>query len=145
MNLFKELIALETEGIVLSGNGSIATVEIQRVSACTGECKDCAGCETKKMQVSVYTELDVSAGDRVRIASEEKPILFGLFVLFILPLVVPVTVYLLAAKSGLGGWFAAGALALVLVLIWRLSKSRWYLKKTQPKIIEVISEKRGKV
>ena len=58
----------------------MAVVEIRRVSACSGNCKDCAGFDTKRMQASVYTELAVSAGDRVRIASEEKPVLFGLFV-----------------------------------------------------------------
>lgn len=132
---------LETEGVVLSKNGFEAIVEIQRVNACTGNCKDCAGCETKKMQVAVYTDLAVVSGDRVRIFSEEKPVLFGLFVVFIVPLILPVLAYLLTVKSGLGGCFAVGGLALSLVLIWRLNRSRWYFKKTQPRIIEVISKK----
>ncbi len=137
-------IILETEGFVISKNGDNAVVEIQRVSACTGDCKDCAGCETKKMQVTVHTDFDVLPGERVKISSEERSVLFGLFVVFIVPLLLPLMGYLLAANSGFGGWFAAAGLVVSLVLIRQLSRSRWYLKKTQPIIVKVISEKRGK-
>lgn len=137
-------IILETEGFVISSSGNSAVVEIQRVGACTGNCKDCAGCETPKMQVSVYSELNVQPGDRVLISAEEKPVLFGMFVLFILPLLLPMILYFSAAKSGFGGWFAGAGLLASLILIWWLSRSKWYLKKTRPTIIEVISEKRGK-
>ena len=129
---------LITEGLVLYRDNRSAVVEIQRASVCTGNCTDCAGCETQKMQVRVYTELEVSSGDRVRISSEGKPILFGFFVVFIMPLVLPLLTYGLTVKSGFGGWGALGGLLISLVLIWQLSRSSWYLKKARPKIIEVI-------
>ncbi len=131
---------METVGTILSIDGSLAVVDVKRISGCTGDCKDCAGCETKSVQVSAYTDLDVSIGDQVRIASDRNAVLFGLFVLFILPLFVPTVMYFLTAGSGMGGWFAGGALVLVLLFIWQLSRSPWYLKKTRPYIVEVLSE-----
>lgn len=127
----------------MSVNGTNAVVEIQRVSACTGDCKDCVGCETKKMQITAQTKIKVAVGDRVRIVSEGKSVLFGMFVLFILPLFLPTVSYLLSAKSGFGIWFALGTLVLVIILIWRLSRSSWYLKRTQPQIVEVMLNKKG--
>ena len=127
----------------MSVDGENAVVEIQRVSACTGDCKDCAGCETKKMQITAQAMLQVKVGDRVRVVSEGKSVLFGMFVLFILPLFLPAVSYLLTAKSGFGIWFALGTLILVIILIWLLSRSSWYLKRTYPQIVEVMLNKKG--
>ena len=141
----ERVIVLETEGIVIGKDGGAAIVEIQRVSACTGNCRDCAGCETKKMCVTALAETEVSVGDYVKVSTENRSVLFGMFVVFLLPLFLPVLAYAVTFKTGFGGWFALFAFALSLILIWLLSRSHWYLKITQPKIIEVISEKRGKV
>lgn len=127
----------------MSVDGENAVVEIQRVSACTGDCKDCAGCETKKMQITAQAMLQVKVGDRVRVVSEGKSVLFGMFVLFILPLFLPAVSYLLTAKSGFGIWFALGTLILAIILIWLLSRSSWYLKRTYPQIVEVMLNKKG--
>ena len=123
--------------------GSSVVVEIRRISACTGECKDCAGCETTKLQIPVQSDMEVSAGDRVRVVSEDRAVLFGMFVLFILPLILPVAIYLLTASSGFGIWLGFGTLAVVIIFIWRLSRSPWYLRRTQPQIVEVMSNKKG--
>ena len=88
------------------------------------------------------TKYFVEPGDRVIIASEQKPILFGLFIVFILPLLLPVVVYLLTVNSGFGGWFAGFSAFAAIALIWGLSKSRWFLEQTKPRIKRVISEKR---
>ena len=129
---------METNGKVIEITDAGVVVEVQRVSACTGNCKDCAGCETKKMWITAYTELTVHPGDRVHLVSDRGAVLLGLFVLFILPLLLPTSVYLITANSGFGGWFAAAALVVALLLVWYLSRSKWYLKKTKPQIIDVL-------
>lgn len=138
-----EVIILETEGKVLTVNGSKAVVEIKRKSACSGNCVDCSGCTEQSMHAEVYTELSVKPGDWVCVSSEPKSALFGLFVLFILPLFLPAAVYLLTANSGFGGLFAAIAAVAAVLLIWLLSKSRWFLERTKPKVVSIIAE-RGK-
>lgn len=138
-----EVITLETEGRVLSINGSKAVIEIKRKSACSGNCVDCSGCTEQSMQVEAYTELSVKPGDWVCISSEQKSVLVGLFVLFILPLILPVAVYLLTVGSGFSGLFVGIAVAASVVLIWFLNNSRWFLERTKPKVVSIIAE-RGK-
>ncbi len=135
---------MDTEAKVLQVDGPSVTVEVLRQSACSGECKDCSGCSVKSMKIAAFCDVLVVPGDRVIVSSRKDAVLFGMFIVFILPLILPVVVYLLTAKSGFGIWFAAIALIVALLLIWLLSKSEWYLKKTQPRVIRVIKE-RGKV
>lgn len=135
---------MDTEARVLKVNGPSVTVEVLRQSACSGECKDCSGCSIKSMQINAFSDLAVQPGDRVLLSSKKEPVLFGMFIVFILPLVLPLVAYLLMEKSGLGIWFAVIALILALLFIWLLSKSKWYLKKTQPQVIRIIKE-RGKI
>ncbi len=123
-------------------NGTSAVVEVIRRGACGGNCTDCSGCKELSMQVEVLAEIPASPGDRVLISSKQQPILLGLFVVFILPLLLPVGVYLLTMQTGFGGLYATLAVIVAIILIWSLSKSSWYLKKTKPHIIRVISEKR---
>ncbi len=129
---------MTANGVVLSCNQNFVTVEIRRNSACTGNCTDCAGCSTPKMQVCVYTEQPVSPGDRVVVRSNRRAVLFGLFVLFIFPLLLPTAIYFLTVKSGFGGWFALVAVAVSIFIIWRMSKAQWFLKRIQPQIVEVL-------
>lgn len=133
---------LDTEGKVVCIDGASAVVEVIRRGACGGNCADCSGCQEQVMQVEVLAEIPVSPGDRVLISSDQKPILLGLFTVFILPLLLPIGVYLLTMQTGLGGLYAALAVIVAIILIWSLSKSKWYLKKTKPRILRVISEKR---
>lgn len=137
-------VFLDTEAKVLQVNGPSVTVEVLRQSACTGECKDCSGCSVKSMQITAFCDLPVQPGDRVLVSSQKEAVLFGMFIVFILPLILPVAAYLLAAKSGFGILFAAIAVIVALLLIWILSKSKWYLKKSQPRVVRVIKE-RGKI
>lgn len=135
---------MDTEGKVLQVNGPFVTVEVLRRSACTGECKDCSGCAAKSMHITAFCDLPIQPGDRVLVSSSKEAVLFGMFTVFILPLILPVAVYLLTAKSGFGILFATVAVIVALLLIWLLSKSKWYLKKSQPRVVRVIKE-RGKI
>ena len=135
---------MDTEAKVLRIDAPFVMVEVLRQSACSGECKDCSGCSAKSMQVKAFCDLSVEVGDRVSVSSPKEYVLLGMFVVFILPLILPVVAYMLAAKSGFGILFAAVALVFSLVAIWLLSKSKWYLKKTQPRVVRIIKE-RGKI
>lgn len=92
------------------------------------------------MEVAVYAAVSVLPGDRVMVSSEQKPVLFGLFVLFILPLILPAFVYVLTMNSGLGGLFAGFAALASVAMIWQLNKSKWFLEQTKPKITGVIEK-----
>lgn len=121
--------------------GSTAVVEIKRKGACSGNCVDCSGCTEQTVELSVLAEISVSPGDLVIIESEQKPVLFGLFILFVFPLILPAGCYLLARSSGYGGWFAAAAVIFAAAMILLLSKSKRFLARTKPRIRSKMSER----
>ena len=93
------------------------------------------------MDTVAYAPIEVSEGDRVILESDSKSILLGMFIVFILPLVLPVAAYMLLSGGTWGILAAAIGLVLAILLIALLSKSSWYIKKTQPRITRVISMK----
>lgn len=135
---------METQGKVLHTVGSTVCVEVKRQSACTGECKDCSGCEARPMVVTAISDIAVSAGDWVLLRSEQGSVLFGMFAVFILPLVLPLFTYLVFADSTLVWMFTVLAIAAAIALIWFLSKSKWFLARTTPRVIEILSEEKCK-
>ncbi len=132
---------MEAEGKVLKVSGKQAVVRIIRKSACSGNCVDCSGCREQSVEISVYSQIPVSEGDNVKISSEGNAVFLGLFVLFILPMIFPLAVYLLTAHSSMAIYLTIAAALLSIVLIWLLSKSKWFLGKTKPRIIAVNDER----
>lgn len=133
-------ISVETIGTVVSLHESKAEIEVQRVGACTGSCKDCSGCETKKMYITVDVPDYLKIGDRVRIFSSTRAVLLGYFIIFIIPIIVPATVYLLTSNGGLRILFTLLAVILSTSLVLILNKSKKFSKRIQPRFIEVISK-----
>ena len=135
---------MQTIGTVVSLDELKAQIEVQRIGACTGNCKDCSGCETKKMHITVDAIPELEIGARVRMLSNTNAVLGGYFLVFILPLIIPVSAYLLTWKSGHGGWISLLAVFITFGFVFLLNKSKRFLKKMQPQIIEVISNEKGK-
>lgn len=135
---------METQGKVLRVDGSTVCVEVKRQSACTGECKDCSGCEVRPMEVTAISDIAVSVGDWVLLGSEQGSVLFGMFAVFILPLVLPLCTYLVFAGSAMVWMFTVFAFAAAIALIWALSKSKWFLARTTPRVIEILPEEKCK-
>ncbi len=135
---------METQGRVLRTEGSTVWVEVKRQSACSGNCKDCSGCEERAIETAAVSELPVAVGDWVLLRSEQGSVLFGMFAVFILPLIFPLTVYLMAAPSKFAWLFAGIALCATIALIWFLSKSKWFLARTTPRIVEILPEEKCK-
>lgn len=134
---------METEGRVLETDGAYATVEVRRNGACGSHCASCAGCGAVPMQVRARADCPVRPGDWVTITSARGAVLFGMFAVFILPLLLPATVYLATMKTQLAGLWTALAAVMALVLIWRLSKSKQFLARTSPTITGVIGRGEG--
>lgn len=137
----KEVFFLEAVGKVMRIDGETAVVRIVRQSACSGNCSECSGCANRSMDTVARMQLKVDVGDRVVLESDTTSILLGMFVVFILPLILPITAYILAAKIGFGLWAAAFGLVLSILVIWMLSRSNWYIKRTQPCITRIFLDK----
>lgn len=135
---------METEGKVLEIKGDRALVEVRRNGACGSHCATCAGCGAVPMQVTARAVCPVTPGDWVTLSSPRGAVLFGMFVVFILPMLLPVAVYIAAMKTQLAGLWTALAVLLSLAVIWRLSRNKKFLAKSSPRIVSVVVEERKK-
>lgn len=86
---------MKTEGNVISLDGRIAVVEIERISACDGCHKSengqgCAMCAlmgpARKINTRAYNDVGAKVGDRVRIESATGRMLWYAALVFLLPI-----------------------------------------------------------
>ena len=85
-----------------------------RESACSGDCHKCSGCGAvqQKMLLTAQNPIGAKPGQAVVLRSETAPVLAAAAVLYLLPLVLFFTGYLvfeqLWSRGGLGGLLAFG-------------------------------------
>ena len=135
---------LEAKGKVLRVDGAVVTVEVARRSACSGDCKDCSGCTEQPFETTALTDMPVSIGDFVLLRSRHGAALVGMFVVFILPLLLPVAVYLFALPFEFAWILALIVLCTTLMFIWFLSKNKRFLAYVKPRVVEILPEENYK-
>lgn len=82
-------------GYVTEVKGDMAKVRFIRESACGGNCSSCGGCNAKTIEKWLKNSLNVNAGDKVIIKTSSEKILFSAFILYILPLVMFFSFYII--------------------------------------------------
>lgn len=127
-------------GIVKSINEQTATVKIIRKSACSGNCSGCTGCDLKYIEVDAICNIKVLPGQKVMLYSTSSYILLGLFCLFIIPIAIPVFTYIFLSTVNtiLAGVCAFLSFVFCGFIVYKLSRSKKYLKMTKPKIISIL-------
>ncbi len=133
---------MEAEGKIIRIGEGIATVRIIRKGACGDQCSHCSGCNAEHMDVEADCAFEVEEGDWVLVSSKKYPVIFGMFVLFILPCILPIIAYFLAIGSGYEHYFAAAALGISVLGILCLNKSVWFRNAARPQVINVITKVR---
>lgn len=82
-------------GLVVELKGDMAKVRFVRESACGGNCSSCQGCSVKPLEKWIDNTLDACVGDKVLVKSSSKRILFSAFVMYIFPLIMFFSMYIL--------------------------------------------------
>lgn len=80
----------------------MAQVQLVRQSACSGDCHQCAGCGAAKQTLIFQARNPIGAvpGDVVSVQSDASPVLKAAAMLYLLPLALFVTGYLLGQQLG---------------------------------------------
>ena len=97
------------------------TAEVIRIreSACSGDCHKCSGCGAAQETLIFQAEnpIHAKAGELVTVSSETKPVLKAAAVLYVIPLVLFFSLYLLGdAVLGQGAAFGCIGFALGIAL-----------------------------
>ena len=123
-------------------NGKIIVSSIRKGS-CGDNCAMCGACNAEKIFTKVNSDISVNVGDTVRIKSNTGYVLLALCCLFILPVCTPIAAYILTSKfnSIVSYCFTAAVFLFSVALIFYLSKSKWFVNKITPEIIDIIKKK----
>ena len=124
-------------GIVKSISEQTAVVKIIRESACSGNCASCGGCGQKQIEVKANCDLDVVPGQKVILYTASSYILLGMFCMFILPIAVPLFAYILLSSFNitLAAVCAMVSFVFCAFAVYKLSRSKSYLKRAMPSVI----------
>lgn len=71
-------------------------VRFIKESACGGNCASCGACNSKPVEILIKNTLGAKCGDKVEVESDTGKILFSAFLLYIVPLIILISVYLIA-------------------------------------------------
>ena len=97
-----------------------AKVVMFRESACSGDCHKCAGCGAQQQAVTfeAVNAIGAKTGEQVVVRTESGPVLMGAAVLYLMPLVLFFTGYIVGSFWELGAAIGGAAFALSIVLAW---------------------------
>ncbi len=128
--------------VILIGEDEV-TLSVIRKSSCGENCAHCNACTISNITVKAISEIDVCIGDVVEFESKTIYILIGLFTLFILPILLPLVFYLILLDiNKVIAVFTCGFMFIIsLILIYKLSRSKRYIKLTTPTIKSIICKK----
>ena len=114
---------MEQYGEIAENKGNIALVNIQRHLIC-GECGKCgimSGADRRNITIEAHNPIKAKEGQRVRIESDDRQVIFIAFMLYIVPLaglVVGILAWIqLAGSFGIEGSQELQAVAVGLVLM----------------------------
>ena len=107
-----------------------AKVMLVRQSACSGDCHKCSGCGAveQTMLLTARNPIGAKAGDLVNISSQSGPVLKGAAILYLLPLVLFIALYLVGMRWQLGGLTGLGGFVLGLAVA--MAYDRLVVKRT---------------
>ena len=108
-------------------------VEVQRVSACSGDCSKCGGCtelKTGPVTALALSKIPVAVGDRVAVEGEFKQVMSIAFVVYIIPIILFFIFLGVFALLGFGeGFSSLGGVLGFLIGVFAALKYNHYLTR----------------
>ena len=121
----------------------LAEVVVERLGICGGDCNGCNECKYEHLMKSVVQNpIGAQRGQHVMIETPTKGVVKGALAIYVLPLVMLILGYLIAAVLSLGesaciiAAFAASVLGIVIAIV--ISRARHSADPTPTKIVSVI-------
>lgn len=109
-------------------------VEVQRVSACSGDCSKCGGCtelKTGPVTALALSKIPVQVGDRVAVEGEFKQVMSIAFIVYIIPLILFFLFFGFSALLGMGEGISSvcGVLGFVIGIFAALRYNHYLTRK----------------
>lgn len=111
-----------------------------RKGACGENCAACKSCKVERVLTKVISDLNVNVGDTVVIESDTFSVLTALFVVFLVPVILPIFLYFLFHGFGTVFSFISIIVGIFIscLIVYCISNSKRFVKRITPKIISII-------
>lgn len=121
----------------------LAEVVVERLGICGGDCNGCEGCKYEHLMKSlVQNPIGAHRGQHVMIETPTAGVVKGALAIYVLPIVMLIAGYMLAAMLSLGegmcilAAFGAALVGVIIAIV--VSKKRHAADPTPTKIVSVI-------
>ena len=104
------------EGLVIKTCGNTATVKIKRSSACGHDCGECNLCKNPDIEVEILNPIGAQKGDRVKIGTDTAKVLKSAFLLYMLPIIGALVLYIALSSFDIATGYLIGAEVLWIAL-----------------------------
>lgn len=104
------------EGLIIKTCGNTATVKIKRSSACGHDCGECNLCKNPDIEVEILNPIGAQKGDRVKIGTDTAKVLKSAFMLYMLPIIGALVLYMVLSSFNIATGYLIGAEALWITL-----------------------------
>ena len=134
----------KTLGKVISTDGAMAQVAINRGSMCGDSCSNCGMCENKGTKILVKNQVGANRGDTVRLGVSTSKGLGAAMVVYLVPVVILIASLVLFINAGLSEGISA-LLSFLIMAVWFAGvfvaeKSGLIKEKIYAEIIEIIDK-----
>lgn len=128
------------KGKIVKTCGNTATVRIRKSSACGHDCGECRVCNNPEIDVEISNPINAKPGDTVTIGTDTGKVLFSAFLLYIVPVIGTLFVYMITDSFGASVPAKIG-FCMFFVAVW-FAYMRYYSKNkvTQSCALEVVNE-----
>ena len=129
---------MKNTGLVIECINDDVKVRFIKESACGGNCAACGGCASKPVEIIIKNTLGAEVGDKVEVESDTSHILKWSFLLYIMPIVVLITTYIISDKylSGIMPEIAGVLMIFITFLPVRYFGNRIKNKAEMKRIVE---------
>lgn len=123
----------------------LAEVVVERLGICGGDCNGCNECKYEHLMKSVVQNpIGAVRGQHVMIETPTAGVVRGAFAIYVLPIVMLIAGYVVAAALGCAesvcivAAFGAAAIGILIAVV--ISRARYKADPTPSKIVELIND-----
>lgn len=128
------------KGIVVSTKNGMATVRIQKSSACGHDCGECRLCQNPEITIDILNPINAKPGDTVIIGTPSTNVLKWAFILYILPIAGAMICHGILSALDINLWLSA-CVVVIWAVLWFVFVRRYSKHSVEvSSALEVVNE-----
>ena len=130
---------MQSKGVVISKKDDSVVVKVIREGACSANCAECKTCQNSVVEVEAYCGYDVDVGNVVVISTKTGTVLLTMCLVYLLPIMLPVALYITFSGLGLILSCITSAFGFLfsLLFVFLVSKNKKFISRLKPRVISV--------